>query len=513
MADCSIKRRTSLTVAKKLDIIADINCGTKQADVARKFGLSRKTISGIWAKREQISKEAPTGASRSKLRKSSHPALEEALLLWIQDARSKNIPLSGPLIQGKARHLAFALDIQFDASQGWFDRFKRRHGLSYKAVCGESNAADGNAVRQWKSETLPALLRGWDERDIFNLDESGIFFKMLPGKTFAFAKQDCSGGKKSKDRLTAMFCTNMDGTEKERILVIGKSKNPRCLKNCSIGVEYSANKSAWMTADIFNKWLSSFDEKMARKNRKILLFLDSCSAHMKTPPLKAVQLSFFPPGCTSLLQPLDQGVIQAVKAKYRGRLVERLLFDMQQKRETTVNVRTAIEMLTGSWSNIKSSTVRGCFRKAGFILQQEDGDEDTPDEDDFGYDEPEHWPLIQSEFEECGTFQGFVEADDNLPVAEDLSDENIVRMVCERDEEDSATEESDSEGDCAPPPTSGEVMSLLQQVRQHIQLWPSGHEALDLVTQLEEAVVKNSVNAAFKQTKIGDYFSSGSGKT
>lgn len=56
-------------------------------------------------------------------------------------------------------------------------------------------------------------------------------------------------------------------------------------------------------------------------------------------------------------------------------------------------------------------------------------------------------------------------------------------------------------------------MSLLQQVRQHIQLWPSGHEALGLVTQLEEAVVKNSVNAAFKQTKIWDYFSSCSGKT
>lgn len=95
-----------------------------------------------------------------KLRKSSHPALEEALHLWIQDARSKNVPLSGALFQGRARQLAFALDIQFDASQGWFDRFKRSHGLSYKAVCGESNAADGNAERQWKNETLPMLLRG-----------------------------------------------------------------------------------------------------------------------------------------------------------------------------------------------------------------------------------------------------------------------------------------------------------------------------------------------------------------
>lgn len=216
MAECSVKRRTCLTVSKKLDIVADIKCGMTQADAARKFGLSRKTVSGIWAQREKLLKEAPTGASRSKLRKSSHPAVEEALLLWIQDARSKNIPLNGPLIQERAKQLAFGLDIEFEASQGWFDRFKRRHGISYKSVCGESRAADENSVKQWKEETLPTLLRGWKASDIFNLDESGIFFKMLPGRTFALSKEDCSGGKKSKERITAMFCTNMEGTEKEK---------------------------------------------------------------------------------------------------------------------------------------------------------------------------------------------------------------------------------------------------------------------------------------------------------
>ncbi|KAH7950164.1 hypothetical protein HPB49_020378 [Dermacentor silvarum] len=295
MENSSIKRRTFLTVAKKLDIIADIKCAMKQADAARKFGLSRKVVGRIWTQREKLLKEAPTGASRSKLHKSSHHALEKVLLLWIQDARSKNIPLSGPLVLARARQLSFGLGIEFEASQGWFNHFKRRHGISYKAVCGESRAADKNAVRQWKDGTLQTLLRGRKACDVFNLDESGIFFKMLPGKTFCLAGQDFSGGTKSEDRITAMFCTNMDGTAKENVLAIGKSKKPCCLKYYSMNVKYTANKATWMTAEIFNKWLTSFDEKMAMKNRKILMYLDTCSAHMEAPPLKAVALSYFPP--------------------------------------------------------------------------------------------------------------------------------------------------------------------------------------------------------------------------
>ncbi|KAH7939240.1 hypothetical protein HPB52_009428 [Rhipicephalus sanguineus] len=153
---------------------------------------------------------------------------------------------------------------------------------------------------------------------------------------------------------------------------------------------------------------------------------------------------------------------------------------MLQKRETTINVRTAIEMLTGSWNDIQRSTVTGSFRKGGFGLQEEDEEEDVADEDLQCAVEPESWPLIQRRFGESGTFLNFVEADNNLAVAEDLSDESIIRMVQEGEqEEDTDMDVSDSE-DSTPPMTSGEVMTVLGKVRKQIQLWPSGHDALDL---------------------------------
>ncbi|XP_052696045.1 tigger transposable element-derived protein 6-like [Crassostrea angulata] len=101
----------------------------------------------------------------------------------------------------------------------------------------------------WK-EKPNSLLTHYAPQDIFNADETGIFFRMLPDRTLEFKNVNCLGGK-NKDRLTAMVCANMDGTENLPLLIIGKSANPRCFKNVlSFPVEYLANKKAWMTGVI-----------------------------------------------------------------------------------------------------------------------------------------------------------------------------------------------------------------------------------------------------------------------
>ncbi|KAH8029683.1 hypothetical protein HPB51_002705 [Rhipicephalus microplus] len=179
---------------------------------------------------------------------------------------------------------------------------------------------------------------------------------------------------------------------------------------------------------------------------------------------------------------------------------------MLQKRETTINVRTVIELLTDSWNDIQRSTVTGCFRKAGFDLQEEGEEEDAADEDLQCAVEPESLLLIQRNFGESGTFLNFVEADNNLAVAEDLSDESIVRMVQEGKQRKDADTDVSYSGDSTPLIISGEVMTVLGKVWKHIQLWPSSHEALDLVSRLEGAVLKNGIKTALKQTTIKNYF-------
>ena len=56
---------------------------------------------------------------------------------------------------------------------------------------------------------------------------------------------------KCKDHVTALVCANMDGSDKRRLLIIRKSKEPRCFRGKSLPVTYRANKNAWMTEEIF----------------------------------------------------------------------------------------------------------------------------------------------------------------------------------------------------------------------------------------------------------------------
>ena len=130
---------------------------------------------------------------------------------WFQRARSLNLPISGPLIQEKA--LSFAKSFKkdgFKASNGWLNRFKTRHSISQAVICGESGCVDEEVVQSRKSH-LPDITAGYATCDIYNMDESGVFFRALPDKTLREKGTECKGGKRSKERITAMFCVNMDG--------------------------------------------------------------------------------------------------------------------------------------------------------------------------------------------------------------------------------------------------------------------------------------------------------------
>lgn len=52
----------------------------------------------------------------------------------------------------------------------------------------------------------------------------------------------CFGGEKSEDRVIVMMCCNMDGSEKIKLLVLGKFNNLWCFKGIKIFfVEYMVN--------------------------------------------------------------------------------------------------------------------------------------------------------------------------------------------------------------------------------------------------------------------------------
>lgn len=98
----------------------------------------------------------------------------------------------------------------FNASNGWLDKFRKRYMLSMKNLCGESAELDLEVVSNWK-EYLPNLRRGYELKDIFNCDETGLFWRGVPTRSFVKQPEKAKGGKLAKERVTILLTSSATG--------------------------------------------------------------------------------------------------------------------------------------------------------------------------------------------------------------------------------------------------------------------------------------------------------------
>jgi hypothetical protein len=114
-----------------------------------------------------------------------------ALFTWYQQAWASNIPIDGTILKEKAKIIAAKLNIDcFSAFSGWLSRFKHRHGLVFKKLAGESAEVSVKSTDAWL-ESLPSLLEGYEPCDVYNTDETGLFFNVIPERTLAYKGETC----------------------------------------------------------------------------------------------------------------------------------------------------------------------------------------------------------------------------------------------------------------------------------------------------------------------------------
>ncbi|KAG0419080.1 hypothetical protein HPB47_004372 [Ixodes persulcatus] len=288
------------------------------------------------------------------------PDVEEALVLWLKKARTKNLPVSGPLLLEKARFFATQQHHDgFVCRSGWLSRFRARYNVVTRIISGEGAAADRDGTEEWQNGQLQQILTDYAPDDIFNLDESALFFKLLPNRTLVFKGQACTGSKHAKDRISIAFIVNMTGSEKPPLLVIGKSEKPRCFKGGQLpsGVLYHSDTNAWMTAKIFKEYVRPLDRRFAAKKRSVVVVLDNASGHVQVENLSAIKLAFLALNTIVLAQPLGQGIIRAVKQTYRKNLLRRMQLSMENDKTYAIDLLSGIHLLAYSWPQVEPSTV------------------------------------------------------------------------------------------------------------------------------------------------------------
>lgn len=323
------KNKITLTDAQKYEVCLYARDNKKTRSeyvewIEQKWGVTvnESTITRILQTKERRLATEVENPKAKRHKSVTVPELDLALKEFVLVYQHRTI-LSDALLVEKARLLAEELGVSVGTltfSHGWLQKFKKRNGIRQEKLDGEEASADHNAI----AECLPLLqdkCSRYSPDRIYNMDETGLFYRLEPDRTLATRR--LAGRKKNKERLSIALCANADGSHKLNPLIIGKSANPRCFKNLRLQnfpMTYRSNAKAWMLTVLFQEWLRDFNHQVVRKHggQRVLLLLDNCPSHnAQGVTLSHVDIHFLPPNTTSKIQPMDAGVIMAFKRCYR----------------------------------------------------------------------------------------------------------------------------------------------------------------------------------------------------
>ena len=338
--------------------------------------ISRVSVSRILSSQYEHLDTGPAGASMRA--SSSHwPILDQKLSDWADGHINNGYPMTGALLQYKAAELWSKIPEYRDRpkpqfSEGWLTRFKTRHSLRYHNFHGEAASVPSSIHEDIKP--IRAICDQYDPEDIYNMDETGLYWRQVPNG--GLSKQKIAGQKRDKTRISLVVASNATGSDRVPLWLIGEAKTPRALRGVNVralGCVWRHNDAAWMRHDIMEDWLRSFYGRISM-DRRVLLLLDNASPHTvgvrRAPPPPRIKVVFFPSNATSIYQPLDQGIIQNVKHHYRKKWIRWMIaiLDRGLDPREKMSIYYTLHWITQVWRNqVSDQTIHNCFIKSTLI--------------------------------------------------------------------------------------------------------------------------------------------------
>ena len=404
------RKKVSLALEIKQEIIAKHERGVRVSDLAKQYGRNMSTISTILKQKDAIKAVKPSKGITiiSKRRSPTLEEMERLLLIWIKDKEMAGDTITEVIICEKACAIYADLKAaednggdagesstdptfeEFKASRGWFEKFKKRTGIHSVVRHGEASSSDTKAAEEFvKLFEKIVIEEGYVAQQVFNCDETGLFWKKMPRRTFITSEEKkMPGHKPMKDRLTLALCANASGDLKIKPLLVYHSENPRAFKAHKVNkdllqVFWRANAKAWVTRLFFVEWVNQVFgpavKKYLQDNNlplKCLLCLDNAPAH---PPgleddildeFKFIKVLYLPPNTTPILQPMDQQVISNFKKLYTKHLF-RQCFNVTQSTNLTLrefwrshfNIVHCLKIIDQAWEGVTRRTLNSAWKK------------------------------------------------------------------------------------------------------------------------------------------------------
>lgn len=169
-----IRKRKSITLETKLNILAAIASGREPKSICSQFELSESTVRTIRDQADSIRRSVTCVSNLSKKRLGYHrdnvlEVMEERLIDWLRELKEKNLYVSKDAIKENAiRIYKEQLEImsstsnvykekKFCASKGWLSRFMKRNATIIESKpSSETEISEENSqLTQYSSNEMP----------------------------------------------------------------------------------------------------------------------------------------------------------------------------------------------------------------------------------------------------------------------------------------------------------------------------------------------------------------------
>jgi hypothetical protein len=418
------QKRIHLNLQQKAEVVKFYKEENGQPSSAIKkfahFNLKHGAAKNLYKSKSQWDEILSLGGSKhatktSRIKKTTNfPVLEKIILKYTSALREGGTPLTFKGIQSIALLAGTNLynvghdelkakekeDLRtFTASNGFVSNFIVRNGLDSFLLHGKDGSCPNSEEVQAEMSAIRLALEDFEACHIFNVDETGLFFRCLPRRSYIHRhenKRNIRGTAQmnAKDRITAICCTNAVG-DKVPIVCIGKAKNPRIFRTCVAGLPcvYFSQAKAWSTSKIFRSWYTQVFLPYIRTNYpgiKVVLLMDNCGSHGQNlfeDPFNQVKVLCLPKNTTSRYQPMDAGIIATFKTNYRYGLLyeimkwisvdigENAIFPCLVRRPMPKqgyrgiqdgkppNILEALTLMVAAWDKVTPRTVVRCWLK------------------------------------------------------------------------------------------------------------------------------------------------------
>lgn len=371
--------RTHPNIEDSIKILERIDNGEKIKNLANEYKISKWRIRLIKKSKEHFLKQKKLMKQGKIYEKDVR--LEQALYTWFLQKRSIGKPVTEPMLKSKALEFneLYKGTKNFKGISGFMNEFKTRHNIKCLTNDEKALSMDQELNNNFYQEFIKYCTDKKIPLDkIYNADETGLNWKMMPKKILTSDKHQSSSEIKSvEDRVTLMVCTNATGSHKLPLLIIGKTNNPNYLKKTkSLPIVYMNQTNAWMDGQLMSRWyrevfLPEIERVHGSNNEKCLLLLDNASSHLSTERLNSIdercRVIFLPPNVSSLVQPMNQGIVEKLKKMYKKKFLNVMLVARNVKKSIPkllelFEIPKLACLISEVWGDVTENDVKNAWR-------------------------------------------------------------------------------------------------------------------------------------------------------